>query len=475
MIAESAVIWTRELSAIGYVGYRLEHQGRASASVVVDVLDSVPDWERLRSDLDRASRLVLRMRQRVVAPLLPITPARWVIDPDFDLDYHMRRIALPGPGSFRQLLDLAETFHSAPLDVNRPLWEATLVEGLCDQESPAAAIIWKFSHAVTDGIGGIVFDRVLRAGGREPQASPMPLLPSPEDLSPLDLTRRELRHLPLMAAGRARRRTSEAVHLVTGTTRDPVGAVKELGRFVSSLRRAAGGPPAPPSPLLQRRGLQRRVESFEIDFSELRAAASNAGCSLNDAYVAAVCGGLRLYHEQLGVPVDAIPVAISIPIEADDRPALNPWSGVRVAAPISEIDPVVRMRKVREIVLTAEERAAEAALLRAAAPVVAWLPDQVLAAARDAGDVVDVNVGHLSGHVGPVHVAGAPVVRIVPIGPLAGAAATILSYTAEGRCHIGVHLDAVAVAEPAVFVESLRQGSEEVIGVAQRPARGRSR
>src|ERR1700684_176689 len=100
----------------------------------------------------RASRGVIRMRQKVVVPSVPVTPARWVGDPDFDLDYHLRRVALPAPGTLRQLLDLAEVVRASPRDLERALWEVVYVEGL---DGGRAALLSKFSHAITDGVGGI--------------------------------------------------------------------------------------------------------------------------------------------------------------------------------------------------------------------------------------------------------------------------------------------------------------------------------
>ena len=415
------------------------------------------------------------MRQRVVAPVVPITPARWVTDPDFDLDYHLRRVSLPEPGSIRQLLDLAETIHATPLDPNRPLWEATVVEGLREHAGEAAAIVWKTSYTLPDGVGGDAFERVLWANGRDPQSAPMPPLPSPEDLSPIDLTRRELRRLPMTSARRAVHRTTEAVRLVAGTARAPVEAVGQLARVVRSLPGAARRPPVPASPLLRRRGLMRRVEVLDVGMDDLRTAASSVDCSPHDAYVAAVCGGLRRYHEQLAVPVDVLPVAMSIPVESDEELVVNRWSGANVPAPIGETDPPARMRAVREMVLTARERPAMD-LLQAMSPLVAWLPDQILAAIgeAEASSGVDVNIGNLGGHVGQVHVAGAKVVGVVPIGPLFGAAVTILLHSNDDRCYVGVHLDTAAVADPALFVDCLRQGFDEVIGVQQPRSPARS-
>src|SRR5207302_11193590 len=85
-----------ELSPLDYLLYRGEAQpGTRSAFLDVEILDRPADWGRLREAMDRASRVVVRMRQKVVVPSVPVTAPRWVVDPDFDLDYHLRRVALP--------------------------------------------------------------------------------------------------------------------------------------------------------------------------------------------------------------------------------------------------------------------------------------------------------------------------------------------------------------------------------------------
>src|ERR1041385_338851 len=85
-----------ELSPLDYLLHRGEaYPATRSAFLNLEILDGPADWGRLREAMDRASRVVIRMRQKVVIPPLPATPPRWVVDPDFDLDYHLRRVALP--------------------------------------------------------------------------------------------------------------------------------------------------------------------------------------------------------------------------------------------------------------------------------------------------------------------------------------------------------------------------------------------
>jgi diacylglycerol O-acyltransferase len=120
-----------ELSAFDQILHRGEANPRTRSGIMtVELLDSTPDWDRFRARFDTASRKVLRLRQKVVMPTLPTVAPRWVIDPDFNLDFHVRRMRVPEPGTLRQVFDLAEVAEQSPLDISRPLWTATLVEGL---------------------------------------------------------------------------------------------------------------------------------------------------------------------------------------------------------------------------------------------------------------------------------------------------------------------------------------------------------
>lgn len=142
-----------ELSAVDQLLHRGEANPRTRSGIMgVELLDTTPDWERFRTRFDHASRKVVRLRQKVVMPTLPTAAPRWVVDPDFNLDYHVRRVRVPGPGTLRQVLDLAEVAMQSPMDITRPLWSATLVEGLADGR---AATILHLSHAVSDAVGGV--------------------------------------------------------------------------------------------------------------------------------------------------------------------------------------------------------------------------------------------------------------------------------------------------------------------------------
>jgi diacylglycerol O-acyltransferase len=466
-MSELAPEWRSELSAFDYVEYRMEMHSQLRTTVLsIDVLDGVPEWQRLREDVDRASRLIPRLRQHVVAPVLPIGTARWVTDPDMDLDYHLRRMSLAEPGSIRQLLDVAQTLHATPMDLNRPLWEATFVEGLREGEVQRSAIIWKFSHPVMDGASGAALDRLLHVSSSDPVAAGMPPIPSPQDLSPGDLTRSEVRRLPLTAIRGLRGGADVLVRSTAGILRHPQDSIRQLAGLAGSVGRLRSGPSATPSALLGRRSMNRRFETLDFELAELRSAARPHGYSVHDAYVAAVCGGLRLYHDKLGVPVAELPMAMPIALRTgNDAPGGDLWSGLRMAAPISEEDPVKRMRIVRETMLTARAEPAFTSL-RTVAPLLAWLPTQMLTGVGQHGSGADVYVSSAAGQPAAVYIAGVRVERVIPISPLLGGAMVVVMYSLAGRCHLGINIDSASVSEPALLVDCLRRGFEEVIASA---------
>src|SRR5580693_5386578 len=233
-----------ELSPVDYLMHRGEAQpATRSAFLNVEILDTPADWGRLREAIDRASRVVIRMRQKVVVPPVPATPAQWVVDPDFDLNYHLRRVALPAPGTLRQLLDLAELTLQSPLDTSRALWEAIYVEGL---EGGRAALLTKLSHAITDGLGGIALFEQVYDTERDPLPRPMPPIPIPRDVTGTDLLRDALRRLPENTLAAGVRLLSRAAGDASRLATAPGPAVAEAIGFAGSARRVLGPPPVAP-------------------------------------------------------------------------------------------------------------------------------------------------------------------------------------------------------------------------------------
>ena len=149
------------------------------------MLDRSPDWDVLVDRLERVARLMPMFRQRVV-PTVPPAPPRWVYDPDFDLRYHLRRIVAPQPGTFETVLEMARRAEMGEFDHARPMWTATLVEGL---EHGGAALVVMMHHSLADGIGGMQIASLVFDFQQEPgDLGPLP--PVPESTEPGPLRRR---------------------------------------------------------------------------------------------------------------------------------------------------------------------------------------------------------------------------------------------------------------------------------------------
>lgn len=457
-----AAILPEELSPLDQILHRGEANPRTRSGIMtVELLDTAPDWDTFYTRFEHASRKVLRLRQKVVTPTFPTAAPRWVIDPDFNLDFHLRRVRLPEPGTVRQLIDFAEVAAQSPLDISRPLWTATLIEGV---ENGQAALMVHLSHAVTDAVGGVEMFANLYDFEREPPPRPTPPLPIPSDLSPNDLMRAGLNRLPGTVAGGVRDAVFGAVQAVGHVVRDPLARLGGAFDYAMSGARVMG-PVADPSPILRRRSLSSRTEAIDIEFGDLHRAAKAAGGSINDAYLAGVCGALRRYHDAKGVPVDTLPMAVPVNLRSDADPAGgNRFAGVNLAAPLGLSDPAVRIREVRaQMMRKREERAID--LVGAIAPIAGLLPDAVLESM--AGSIVnsDVQASNVPVYAGETFVAGAKVLRQYGIGPLPGVAMMVVLVSRSGYCTITARYDRASITEPDLFAHCLLAGFDEVLAL----------
>jgi WS/DGAT/MGAT family acyltransferase len=267
----------------------------------------------------------------------------------------------------------------------------------------------------------------------------------------------------------ARGVASGAAAVVGHLARDPLGA---LGGALEYLRSGARvmAPAAETSPLLRRRGRATRTEVIDIDFDALRAAAKAAGGSLNDAYLAGLCGALRRYHEALGMPVGTLPMAVPVSVRRDDDPAGgNRFTGVTLAAPIGQTDPGERIRAIRAQMLSRREEPA-LGVFGAIAPVLSMLPQPLIEAASNAVTAPDVQASNVPGYPGDTYLAGAKVLRQYGLGPLPGVAMMVVMVSRAGLCTVTARYDLASVTDPALFENCLREGFEEVLTSAGRPA-----
>lgn len=434
-----------------------------STIIAIAVLDRSPDPDRLWDKIERGSRDIPRLRQRAVTPPWRVAPPRWVVDPNFDLRYHVRWTKAVGDGSLRNLLDVAAPMAMQSFDRARPLWEFTVVDGLADG---GAALIQKVHHSVTDGVGGMKMAMMLLDLERDPPPTGEPLQPAPdaEFLSPWELLRDGLSHERRRQLGIAQRSVGQLRGAITDPVATAAGAVAGAASLARMLRPAF----APMSPIMTGRSLSARFDVITAPLAELKAAAKKAEGRLNDAFIAAVAGGLSRYHDRHGSPVDALRMSMPINIRAADSDVMggNQFVPARFPVPMNIGDPLERMRRVRELVAT---QRAEPALsfTEAIAGVLNRLPagitTQIFGGMLKGMDFVTSNV---PGAPMPVYLAGAKVEANYALGPLSGAAINITLLSHVDDVCVGINSDPFAVPDPHVLLECLEEGFAEVRKVA---------
>src|SRR4051795_13560382 len=178
-MAERPLRFERRMSDAEALMWTIEKDPALRSSFLqLTLLDSVPDFARFRRRMERAVKVHPRLGQRVVPPPFRFGPPEWADDPSFDIDFHVRRLALPPPGTERQLLDLAALIYEDAFDRARPLWQLTIVEGL---DGGRAALLAKMHHTITDGVGGVRLSMQFLHPAR---AAPPPPPPRPPALPP---------------------------------------------------------------------------------------------------------------------------------------------------------------------------------------------------------------------------------------------------------------------------------------------------
>lgn len=439
-----------------------------STILSVWILDQAPDAERFQAQLERASREIPRLRQRAVTDALGLAPPGWELDPYFDLGFHVRRVRVPAPGTERALLDMAQPIAMQAFDKDRPLWELYLVEGM---EDGRTAVIMKLHHAVSDGVGLVrmtesMIERTREADPRQ-AARPVPPAPEARERSAWERTREAFEHGRRQRRARAGRMLGAIGRSAAQIARDPAGEARRVVESAASIKRLLTPASAPESAIMRGRSLGVRFDSVRVPLEELKRAGKAVGGTVNDAFVAAVAGGLQRYHQNHGAPVEALRMQMPVDMRGGERAdeAGNQFAPARFLVPTAITSPAERIKRIGAIV---REQRAEPALplIEEISGALSGLP--VTAITGLFGGLMkatDFTTSNVRGPRRPTYVSGAKVERILPFGPLAGAAANITVFSYDGGMHVGINTDPAAVADPELLLECLRKGFDEVLAV----------
>ena len=422
----------------------------------VMVLDQSPDWDKLCDRYERASRLAPVLRSKVVEGPLDFQTPRVVVDPNFDLSFHMRRFSMPKGSAWADVLDVARRASMADFDKDRPLWQVTVLEDLPGGRS---VVIQKLHHAIADGQGAVQLGLALLDFTEEgADLGPMPDAPEPVVLDSTGFMQAVVRNNLGLVAKTAEDVVRGAVPFALSAIKNPLGLIGKIRDTAGSLVKFTKVPLGPMSPIMQGRSINYHFDTIEMDFEQFRAAAARRDRTVNDLFLAAISVGMHHYHEAMGNPIDELRMnmPISLRTSADQS---NAVTIARFEIPVSNaIDDVLAAAAE-----TVRSWRAEPALKLAdyLAELSRFLPPDMVSAAAQTSDLTASNV---PGIPVPVWLAGAQVERMYPLVGTIGAAINVTMLTYNGTANVGVSSDDAAVSDRKQLMESLRHGFREVIG-----------
>jgi diacylglycerol O-acyltransferase len=416
------------------------------------VLDpaAMPDgysFETVRDHIRGRIHLVPPFTRRLVPVPLRLHHPLWIEDPDFDLDLHVRRAAVPSPGSEIELAQLVEQIAGVPLDRTRPLWEMWVIEGLDDGRIALAA---KLHHSTLDGIAGVeqmvnFFDlepapradttSAEAATAPETEADSEPVADRLPDEVPSDLE--------LM--------THAAVSRVRGLV-DLVPLVQRTASSVLTVRRnraepdtVAGATPlvCPESPINGAITGNRRVAFARASLPDIKRIRKATGTTVNDVLLALCAGALRTYLEKKGeLPDDPLVAACPVNVRSDDQAG---QSDNRISAMFTSLhtdiaDPLRRLDAIHRTTVAAkdEHNIFGGSTLQSWAEIAdpnffTWLTN--LYSSSGLADrhrpAINVMVSNVPGPAFPLFLAGATLEQAYPMGQIiegVGLNITMMSY-----------------------------------------------
>jgi WS/DGAT/MGAT family acyltransferase len=432
--------------------------------VVLQPPDTGFDYDRLVTLIEDRIGLVPRYRQKVKNVPGHLANPVWVDDGDFDVTFHVRRSALPRPGSDSQLRELVGRLMSRRLDRHRPLWEIYLVEGLAEGR---IALITKTHHAMVDGRSAVDLGQVLLDITPVPRDTGEDLwMPAPEP---------GLVDLVAGAIGDYVRRPSAVADTVRSSIADVRAtagrAAGVLGGLASAARLATR--PAPDSPLNATIGEQRRFGVARTSLDDYKRVRKAHGGTVNDVVLATVSLALRNWLLSRGEPVTPKTsvralVPVSVRTEVQEGTLGNRVSSYLVDLPVGEANPKVVLSQVSYSMKAHKESGqsvgadALIALSGFAPPTLHSMGARV--ASGFSRRLFNVVVTNVPGPQFPLYAGGAKLLEMFPVVPLAKGQAVSIGLTSyNGGVFFGLNADRDAMGDVDVLGALIEESLDALV------------
>ena len=414
------------------------------------------DHDRLVKLIRDRIAYVPRYRQRLREVPGRLANPVWVDDERFDVTYHVRRSALPAPGSLRQLNDLVARIVSRPLDRRHPLWEVYLVEGV---EGNRFALLTKTHQAMVDGITAVDIGEVILEETAEVRGAPATTwrpAPGPSNVE--------------LVAGAVGDVVTHPTS-VLGAVRGGLDTARQaLGNAAATVVQAARG--REESPLTVDVGQQRRFATLDLRLDDLKDVRRARGGTINDVALAIVAGALRAWLLSRGEPVThetIVRALVPMSVTAEDEwAATSLVDAFLLDLPVGEPDPVIRLQRIAFDTARYEETArpigaqAMVGLVGFAPPTLHTLGARVGASLSQRA--YSISITNVPGPQTPLYAGGARMLAAYPIIPLAQKHAVSIGVTSyDGGVFFGINADRDALPDIDVLVQSLRDSLAELM------------
>jgi diacylglycerol O-acyltransferase len=432
-----------------------------------------PDHDQLLAHIEGRLSLVPRFRQKLAEAPLGLTRPWWIDDPDFNLDYHLRRSSLPRPGSQQQLQTLVGRLFSQRLDRDRPLWEMYLVEGL---EGGRFALITKAHHALVDGISGVDLASVI-----------LDVQPEPAEVE----TEPWVRHPGPPRAELLARAISEVLRTPVALAQEATSQLLYPSRFRHrwrTLSRTAGAlgsqllDPAPALPLNGPIGPHRRFAARHLSLAEVKEVRELGDATVNDVVLATVTGALRGWLESRGVDPEDLEVRALVPVNRrteGERGLLgNRIALLRASLPVYEKSPAERLRIVRDR-MRELKRSRQLAAAETIIGLSGFAPPTILAQASRLNfstRLFNLIVTNVPGPQLPLYLLGRELESIAPVAFLpTDHALAIAIFSYNGTITFGLLGDYERMGDIDHLADALEDSLEELRTALRPPGRSRKR
>ena len=408
----------------------------------------------LRELIGSRLHLAKPLRWRLLPVPLGLDHPYWIDDPEFDLEYHVREIALPAPGDERQLAEQISRLTARPLDRRRPLWEAYLIHGLQDGN---VAVYTKIHHSAIDGVSGAELIGVLMDVEPRPRTvEPPKELARPDLPSPLELAFNGVRRLAMHPIKAAMQVPKLLQHIdeVPGVGRYPgFGLLAKAGSVLNRVTRQGSGRHevarprliAPDTPFNGPIGPHRRFAYGSLPLDEVKRVKNAFGVTVNDVVMALCATVMRRWlvdHDALPEQplVTLVPLSVRTPEQAKD--AGNQVSVMLAPLPTNIADPAARLAEVTSAMIAAKQRYQPlpaswlvdfSGMLPAALGGLAARATMLFLGAT--APVVNLVVSNVPGAQVPLYLGGARMLANYPVSAITDASGglniTVMSYKGQ--------------------------------------------